>query len=146
MLLYFTEARTRAVVGFNPDQWSEWYKNDPQLANLDRRPPGKRLVPDSQKFLDTGGDVFFLLKSDVQGEVEKVHDRVEKKMRSYCDRMDATHSQPPSNVRHRFYLSFTLLMGHFVNSSRLNKKQRSFRTDACIGTKLPTRIVRVLYR
>ena len=88
--------------------------------------------------------MFFLLKSDVQGEVEKVLDCVQEKMKDYCNRLDVTHSQPPSNVR-RFPLSFILLMEHLVTSSRHNKKQRSFRTDACIGTKFPTRIVRVLH-
>lgn len=91
-----SESRTRAIAGFNPDQWREWFKDDPKLANLDERPPGKKLVPDSQKFLDTGGDVFFLLKSDVAGELEKVLERVEEKMKDFCHKLDVTHSQPPS--------------------------------------------------
>ena len=92
-------SRTRVIVAFNPDQWSKWYKDDPKLANLDLRDPGHRLIPDSQKFLDTGGDVFFLLKSDVQGEVEKVLVHLQDKMKDYCRELDVTRSQPPSKVR-----------------------------------------------
>ena len=94
-----TESRTRAIVAFNPNQWSKWYKDDPKLANLDLRDPGRRLIPDSQKFLDTGGDVFFLLKSDVQEEVEKVLTYVQDKMKDYCGHLYVTRSQPPSKVR-----------------------------------------------
>ena len=94
-----TESRTRAIVAFDPNQWSKWYKDDPKLANLDLRDPGRRLIPDSQKFLDTGGDVFFLLKSDVQEEVEKVLTHVQVKMKDYCRHLDVTRSQPPSKVR-----------------------------------------------
>ena len=95
-----TESRTRAIVAFDPNQWSKWYKDDPKLANLDLRDPGRRLIPDSQKFLDTGGDVFFLLKSDVQGELEKVLTYLQDKMKDYCRRhLDVTRSQPPSKVR-----------------------------------------------
>ena len=101
-------SRTRAVVAFNPNQWSNWYKEDPKLANLELRHPRKRLVKDSQKFLDTGGDVYYLLKSDVQGELEKVLDYIQEKMKDFCDNFDVTKSQPPSKVRfqwsnHWFY-------------------------------------------
>lgn len=92
-----SESRTRAIVGFDPNQWSKWYKDDPQLANLELRDPGRRLVKDSQKFLDTGGDVYFLLKSDVQGELEKVLDYLKNRMKEFCgDNFDVTKSQPPS--------------------------------------------------
>ena len=94
-----TESRTRAIVAFDPNQWSKWYKDDPKLANLDLRDPGHRLIPDSQKFLDTGGDVFFLLKSDVQEELEKVLAHLQDKMKDYCRHPDVTRSQPPSKVR-----------------------------------------------
>lgn len=60
-----SESRTRTIVAFDPDQWSRWFKDDPNLTNMERRPQGQ-LVPNSQKFLETGGDVFFLIKSDVQ--------------------------------------------------------------------------------
>ena len=96
---HFSESCTRAIVAFDPDQWREWYTDDPKLANLDERPLGKKLVPDSQKFLDTGGDVFFLLKSNVEGELEKVLQRVETNMKNFCDEPDVTRSQPPSKVR-----------------------------------------------
>lgn len=88
-------SRTRAIVAFNPNQWSKWYKDDPKLANLELR-TGKQLVEDSQKFPDTGGDVYFLLKSDVQGELEKVLDKIKEKMNPFCDIFDVTKSQPPS--------------------------------------------------
>ena len=92
-------SRTRAIVAFDPNQWSKWYKDDPKLANLEQRDPGKRLVKDSQKFLDTGGDVYFLLKSDVQGELEKVLNEIQEKMKAFCSDFDVTKSQPPSKVR-----------------------------------------------
>ncbi|KAK2570558.1 putative dehydratase PflD [Acropora cervicornis] len=88
-------SRTRAIAAFNPNQWSKWYKDDPKLANLDQR-TGKLLVEDSQKFLDTGGDVYFLLKSDVHGELEKVLVKIKEKMNLFCDNYDVTKSQPPS--------------------------------------------------
>ena len=98
MCPFIAGSRTRAIVAFNPNQWSKWYKDDPKLANLDLRDPGRRLIPDSQKFLDTGGDVFFLLKSDVQGELEKVLDRLQERMKDFCREFDVTRSQPPSKV------------------------------------------------
>ena len=115
-LLQFTESRTRANVAFDPEQWSKWNNTDPKLANLEQRPPGRKLVPDSQKFLDTGGDVFFLLKSDIHEQVVKVLACVENKMKAFCE-LEVTHSQPPSKVRQRFSLSFILAMEHFGASS-----------------------------
>ena len=93
-----SEYRTRAIVGFNPDQWSDWFKDNPKLEKLERRPKGKRLIPDSQKFLDTGGDVYFLLKSDSYKEVNKVFEKAEEKMKDFCLKFDVTKSQPPSKV------------------------------------------------
>ena len=92
-------SRTRAIVAFDPNQWSKWYKDDPKLANLELRDPRKRLIPDSQKFLDTGGDVYFLLKSDLQGELEKVLAHIHEEMKDYCHNFDVTKSEPPSKVR-----------------------------------------------
>ena len=50
--------------------------------------------------MDTGGDVYFLLKSDVQGELEKVLDYLKNRMKEFCgDNFDVTKSQPPSKVK-----------------------------------------------
>ena len=43
--------------------------------------------------------MFFLLKSDVQGEVEKVLAYLQEKMKDFCRELDVTRSQPPSKVR-----------------------------------------------
>ena len=43
--------------------------------------------------------MFFLLKSDVQGELEKVLTHLQDKMKEYCRHFDVTRSQPPSKVR-----------------------------------------------
>lgn len=43
--------------------------------------------------------MYFLLKSDVQGELEKVLDKIKEKMNPFCDIFDVTKSQPPSKVR-----------------------------------------------
>jgi len=43
--------------------------------------------------------VYFLLKSDVQGELEKVLDCLQEKMKDFCRDFDVTKSQPPSKVR-----------------------------------------------
>ena len=43
--------------------------------------------------------MFFLLKSDVQGELEKVLTHLQDKMKNYCRELDVTRSQPPSKVR-----------------------------------------------
>ena len=42
--------------------------------------------------------MFFLLKSDVLGEVEKVLTHLQDKMKDYCRELDVTRSQPPSKV------------------------------------------------
>lgn len=42
--------------------------------------------------------MFFLLKSDVENEVDKVLARLQEKMKDYCRELDVTTSQPPSKV------------------------------------------------
>ena len=42
--------------------------------------------------------MFFLLKSDKQGEVEKVLAYLQEKMKDICRELDVTRSQPPSKV------------------------------------------------
>ena len=42
--------------------------------------------------------MFFLLKSDVNGELEKVLVHLKEKMKVYCDDFDVTKSEPPSKV------------------------------------------------
>ena len=96
-----SESRTRTIVAFDPDQWSRWFKDDPNLTNMERRPQGQ-LVPNSQKFLETGGDVFFLIKSDVQNEVKEVYSYLEKRMTKFCRQLDMTESSPPNKVTSSF--------------------------------------------
>ena len=43
--------------------------------------------------------MFFLLKSDVQGEVDKVLAHLQERMKDFCRELDVTRSQPPSKVR-----------------------------------------------
>ena len=43
--------------------------------------------------------MYFLLKSDVQGELEKVLVKIKEKMNLFCDNYDVTKSQPPSKVK-----------------------------------------------
>lgn len=56
------------------------------------------MVPDSQKFIDTGGDVYFLLKSDNKDELEEVLVYIQDTMKDYFRDLDVTRSQPPSKV------------------------------------------------
>ena len=42
--------------------------------------------------------MYFLLKSDVQEELEKVLAFLQDKMKPYCRDFDVTRSQPPSKV------------------------------------------------
>jgi len=89
------ESSARTNVAFNPEQWSIWFKDDPRLANMELRPKG-HLVPTSQKFLETGGDVFFLIKSDVQRDVCEIYKYLEKKMMKFFRQLDVTESSPPN--------------------------------------------------
>jgi signal recognition particle receptor subunit beta len=49
--------------------------------------------------------VYFLLKSDVKGELEKVLDYLQDKMKDYCNDFDVTKSQPPSKVKQKLLLA-----------------------------------------
>ena len=98
VLLCTTDSRTRAVVAFDPDQWKKWFKDNPLLVNLEERPEGGLLIPTSDKFIDTGGDIFFLLKSDNKDALGQLCQKVKTEMGSYCDVKDETRSSPPSKV------------------------------------------------
>ena len=44
--------------------------------------------------------MYFLLKSDVQGELEKVLDYLKNRMKEFCgENFEVTKSQPPSKVK-----------------------------------------------
>lgn len=64
---------------------------------MELRPKG-HLVPTSQKFLETGGDVFFLIKSDVQSDVCEIYKYLEKNMMKFFRQLDVTESSPPNKV------------------------------------------------
>lgn len=96
--LFCLDSRARTIVAFNPDQWSSWFEGDHKLSNMDLRPQGKQLVPNSQKFLDTGGDVFFLIMSDVEEDVEEIYRHLQKKLKTFCVAPDVTESSPPNKV------------------------------------------------
>ena len=68
------------LVGFNPTLWKEWFPDDPKLAHLEVRPQhgsGPPLLSDqTDKFLDTGGDIFFYLKSNSETNVDKLRSSI----------------------------------------------------------------------
>lgn len=65
---------------------------------MELRYPGKQLIPNSQKFVDTGGDVFFLIRSDVQSDVEEIYRYLENRLKKFCRPPDVTESSPPNKV------------------------------------------------
>lgn len=85
-------------MAFNPNQWCEWFKNDAKLRGLGRR-EGDLLVSASEKFLDTGGDVYFVLKSDVKNDLDKALKYLKDKMSEYCDDFDITQSNTSNKVK-----------------------------------------------
>ncbi|XP_020906336.2 uncharacterized protein LOC110244470 [Exaiptasia diaphana] len=87
-----TVYRTRAIVAFNPNQWSKWFKNDAKLKGLDHR-EGDLLVNASAKFIDTGGDVYFVLKSDVEADLENALGYLRDRMSKYSGPFDITYSK-----------------------------------------------------
>lgn len=64
---------------------------------MELRPEGY-LAPNSQKFLETGGDVFFLIKSDVQDDVQEIYEYVKESVGNFFGKIDETISSPPSKV------------------------------------------------
>ena len=95
--LTISEPRSRTIVAFDPGQWSDWFKDDPKLTKVEPRPKGY-LAPNSQKFVETGGDVFFLIKSDAQNDVQKIYDYVMTNMGKFFGNSHKTESSPPSKV------------------------------------------------
>ena len=95
--MFISESRARTIVAFDPDQWSSWFKNDPKLKNMELRPQ-TQLVPNSQKFLQAGGDVFFLIRSDVESDVNDILTFLERKMGKFFQPLDVTSSSPPNTV------------------------------------------------
>ena len=88
-------------MAFNPDQWKKWFKGEAHLSELEGRPTGPEprfLVPTSDKFIDTGGDIFFLLKSNAASRCTELCAKVRSELKKYCDEFDVTHSEPPSEV------------------------------------------------
>ena len=60
--------------------------------------------------------MYFLLKSDVQGELEKVLDYLKNRMKEFCgDNFDVTKSQPPSKVKCVFALCKCIKIQEYGN-------------------------------
>lgn len=70
------QARTRIIVGFNPAHWKMWF---PEIENLEQR-PNDYLIDTSTKFLETGGDVFFFIKSEDKSNVDEIAELLRTKL------------------------------------------------------------------
>ncbi|XP_078605764.1 putative dehydratase YbiW [Branchiostoma floridae x Branchiostoma japonicum] len=86
--------RTWAVVAFNPDLWEKWQNSE---INLEKRPEGSYLLPDSTKFVNTGGDVFFFLKSDSWDHINSLENMVTTRLNSCQLDFTKEHSEPGNN-------------------------------------------------
>ncbi|XP_066294574.1 (2S)-3-sulfopropanediol dehydratase-like [Branchiostoma lanceolatum] len=86
--------RTWAVVAFNPDLWENWQNGD---ISLEKRPEGDYLLPDSTKFVNTGGDVFFFLKSDSLDNVRRLENMVTTQLAKCQLDFVREHSEPGNN-------------------------------------------------
>ena len=69
------QARTRIIVGFNPAHWKTWF---PEIKDLEQRPD--KYLDTSTKFVETGGDVFFFIKSEDKSNVEEIRDLLKTKL------------------------------------------------------------------
>ena len=97
LCLIISEPRSRTIIAFDPDQWRRWFGKDPKLTKVESRPE-EYLAPNSQKFLETGGDVFFLIKSDVQDDVQEIYKYVDENVRDFFGEIVKTESSPASKV------------------------------------------------
>lgn len=62
------QGRTRVLIAFDPKLWQSKDEN----IQLEERPKSKYLSPSSTKFLNTGGDIFFYIKSDEKTEADGI--------------------------------------------------------------------------
>ncbi|XP_078595712.1 uncharacterized protein LOC144872888 [Branchiostoma floridae x Branchiostoma japonicum] len=74
--------RTWSVVTFNPELWENWQNGQ---ISLEKRPEGKYLIPNSTKFVNTGGDMFFFLKSDSMEHIGRLKDMVSQQLNAFQD-------------------------------------------------------------
>lgn len=89
---------TRALVGFDPLKWKSWSPDDPKLTNIQLRPNSNFLIETSNKFLNTTGDLFFYLKSDVARHVNKLLYRVRENFKKFAGNFFVVHSAPTSGL------------------------------------------------
>ncbi|KAK7075559.1 hypothetical protein SK128_021984 [Halocaridina rubra] len=69
-LAHSMDGRTRVIVAFDPELWSQWGCQTP----LEKRPNSKLLTKNSKKFVSTPGDVFFYIKSDILHNADQLLD------------------------------------------------------------------------
>ncbi|XP_066285311.1 (2S)-3-sulfopropanediol dehydratase-like [Branchiostoma lanceolatum] len=74
--------RTWSVVTFNPELWKNWQNGQ---IRLEKRPEGNYLLPNSTKFVNTGGDIFFFLKSDSMDHIGRLKDMVSQQLNAFQD-------------------------------------------------------------
>lgn len=60
--------RTRILIAFDPKLWNQVCVK----KKLELRPDGQYLLDNSQKFLNTGGDIFFYIKSDIKANADQI--------------------------------------------------------------------------
>ncbi|XP_019647703.1 PREDICTED: uncharacterized protein LOC109487998 [Branchiostoma belcheri] len=74
--------RTWSVATFNPELWERWQNGQ---VTLEKRPEGEYLLPNSTKFVNTGGDVFFFLKSDSLFHIRGLKNIVSQQLDNFQD-------------------------------------------------------------
>lgn len=68
--------RTRIHIAFDPALWEKW---NPGIQ-LEQRPNNGYLIDTSTKFVNTFGDIFFYIKSDIKKNVEDLVSKLENKL------------------------------------------------------------------
>ena len=84
------KARTRITIGFNPEHWKMWF---PDITHLEQR-PDKYLIDTSTKFLQTGGDVFFFIKSEDKSHVKEIYEKLDEKLKVENVKLEVSFSSP----------------------------------------------------
>ncbi|XP_038058373.1 uncharacterized protein LOC119729731 [Patiria miniata] len=82
------QGRNGYVVSFDPALWKTWSPND----DIEDRPQGNYMLSSSRKFVNTGGDVSFFLKSDTEDVVPKLFQEVENNLHALAS-LDVTQTR-----------------------------------------------------
>ncbi|KAJ8297470.1 hypothetical protein KUTeg_024001 [Tegillarca granosa] len=73
--------RTRIHIAFDPALWEKWN----QKISLEKRPKNEYLIETSTKFVNTFGDIFFYIKSDVKQNIDDLLSKLTNELETQAD-------------------------------------------------------------